>query len=138
MAVNLDSVFNICRQVVDGMGNRGYGRIVNVSSIISRKGEERHSHFGAAKAGVHGLTMALAQELARNGVTVNTVSPGHLETGALQALPEEERERLAARVPAARLGRPDEVAYLVDFLCSEQAAYITGTDIAVNGGQYMH
>lgn len=138
MSVNLDSVFNICRQVVDGMGSRGYGRIVNLSSIVSRKGEERHSHYAAAKAGVHGFTMSLAQELARGGVTVNTVSPGHLETSALKSLPDEERDRMLARVPAARLGRLDEVASLVDFLCSEQAAFITGTDIAVNGGQYMY
>lgn len=138
MSVNLDSVFNICRQVADGMGSRGYGRIVNLSSIVSRKGGERHSHFAAARAGVHGFTMSLAQELARGGVTVNTVSPGHLETSTLQSLPDEERDRMLARIPAARPGRLDEVASLVDFLCSEQAAYITGTDIAVNGGQYMY
>jgi len=113
-SVNLDSVFNICRRVADSMGHRGYGRIVNLSS------------------------MSLAQELARGGVTVNTVSPGHLETSTLNGLPEEERDRMLAEVPAARPGRLDEVAGVVDFLCSEQAAYITGTDIPVNGGQYMY
>lgn len=138
MSVNLDSVFNICRQVADGMGSRGYGRIVNLSSTVSRKGGERHSHYAAAKSGVHGFTMSLAQELAGGGVTVNTVSPGHLETSTLQSLPDEERDRILAQVPAARPGRLNEVASLVDFLCSEQAAYITGTDIAVNGGQYMY
>lgn len=138
MSINLNSVFNICRQVAGGMGSRGYGRIVNLSSMVTRKGEEQHSHYAAAKAGIHGFTMSLAQELARGGVTVNTVSPGHLETGALKSLSDEERDRMLARVPAARPGRLDEVASLVDFLCSEQAAYITGTDIAVNGGQYMY
>jgi acetoacetyl-CoA reductase len=138
LAIHLDSVFNICKQVVEGMSNRGFGRIVNVASIISRKGEPGHSHYGAAKAGMHGFTMALAQELARSGVTVNTISPGVIDGRALQAMPEEERQGLIARIPAARPGQPDEIAYIVDFLCSEQAGYITGADIAVNGGEYMH
>lgn len=135
---NLDSVFNICRQVVEGMGSRGYGRIVNIASVISRQGEAGRSHYAAAKAGVHGFTMALAQELARNGVTVNTVSPGYLDEQLPQKLTEKERQTLIARIPAARLGSADEIACLVDFLCSDQAGYITGADIAINGGQYMH
>ncbi|MEJ2761892.1 MAG: SDR family oxidoreductase, partial [Gammaproteobacteria bacterium] len=135
---NLDSVFNICRQVVEGMGSRGFGRIVNIASVISRQGEAGHSHYAAAKAGVHGFTMSLAQELARNGVTVNTVSPGYLDKHLPQMLTEEERQALIARIPAARLGSVDEIACLVDFLCSDQAGYITGADIAINGGQYMH
>jgi len=138
LGVNLDNVFNICRQVVAGMGSRGYGRIVNIASVISRQGEAGHSHYAAAKAGVHGFTMALAQELARNGVTVNTVSPGYLDEHLPQSLTEEQRQALIARIPAARLGRADELACLVDFLCSDQAGFITGADIAINGGQYMH
>jgi acetoacetyl-CoA reductase len=138
LALHLDSVFNICKHVVEGMGSRGFGRIVNVASVISRKGEPGHSHYGAAKAGMHGFTMALAQEMARSGVTVNTVSPGVIDGRALQTMPEEERQNLISAIPAARPGQADEIAYLVDFLCSEQAGYITGADIAVNGGQYMH
>ena len=138
LALHLDSVFNICKQAVEGMSSRGFGRIVNVASVISRKGEPGHSHIGAAKAGMHGFTMALAQEMARNGVTVNTVSPGVIDGKALQGMSEEERQGLIARIPAARPGQAEEIAYLVDFLCSDQAGYITGADIAVNGGQYMH
>lgn len=116
----LDSLFNVCRQVAERMSERGFGRIVNISSVTGRMGRAGRAHEGAAMAGVHGFTMALAQELARKGVTVNTVSPGHAE-GQVNGT-----------------GTPEEVAYLVDFLCSEQAARINGTDIAVNGGQYMH
>jgi len=135
---NLDSVFNICRHVVDGMNSRGFGRIINIASVISRRGEPGYSHYGAAKMGLHGFTMSLAQELARNGVTVNTVSPGYIDNNSLQSLPEEERQALIASIPAARLGNAGEIACLVDFLCSDHAGYITGADISVNGGQYMH
>jgi acetoacetyl-CoA reductase len=138
LSLHLDSAFNICKQAVDGMSSRGFGRIVNVASVISRKGEPGHSHYGAAKAGMHGFTMALAQEMARNGVTVNTVSPGVIDGRSFKTMPEVERQNLLAGIPAARPGHADEIAYLVDFLCSDQAGYITGADIAVNGGQYMH
>lgn len=138
LSTNLDSVFNICRQIVEGMHSRGFGRIVNVASGVSRRGKPGHSHYGAAKMGLHGFTMSLAQELARSGVTVNTVSPGYIDSTAMQSLSEDDRRALIAGIPAARLGNAADVASLVDFLCSEQAGYITGADIGVNGGHYMH
>lgn len=122
---NIDAVFNVCRSLAEGMGNRGFGRIINISSIISRMGMAGHTHQAAAKAGVHGFTMALAQELARKGVTVNTVSPGLISSGNTQEAPDTG-------------DTAEEVAYLVDFLCSDQAGYINGADIAINGGQYMY
>lgn len=138
LTVNLDALFNLCKQVAGGMGERGFGRIVNISSATSRMGQINHTHYATAKAGVHGFTMALAQELARKGVTVNTVSPGQIATGNMLALPEDMRKEKITKIPVARLGKTDEVAYLVDFLCSEQAGFINGADIAINGGQYMH
>ena len=120
------------------MGERGFGRIVNISSIVGRTGQSDLTHYATAKAGLHGFTMALAQELARKGITVNTVSPGQIATRDLLALPEDLRHETITKIPAARLGKTDEVAYLVDFLCSEQAGFINGADIAINGGQYMH
>lgn len=138
MSINLDSVFNICRLLSDGMGERGFGRIINISSVYGRKGAQGKSLYSAAKFGVHGFTMALSQELARKGVTVNTVSPGHLKSDTGDDLAGEELNRLIADIPAARLGEAAEVASLVGFLCSEHAAYITGTDIAVNGGEYIY
>jgi len=130
---NLDSVYNVCRHAAGKMSERGFGRIINISSIQARQGRSGRSHYAASKAGIHGFTMSLAQEVARQGVTVNTISPG------LFADQEGANENAAnvARIPAARLGKAKEVAYLVDFLCSEQAAYINGTDIAINGGDYM-
>lgn len=125
---NIDTVFNICRNLVERMSNRGFGRIINISSIISRMGRTGHTHHAAAQAGIHGFTMALAQEVARKGVTVNTISPGYVA-----ALTNSDHE-----VPAARPGTVDEIASLVDYLCSDHAGYINGADIAINGGQYMH
>lgn len=129
LSTHIDTIFNVCRNLAEKMSNRGFGRIINISSIISRMGQAGHTHHAAAKAGLHGFTMALAQELARKGVTVNTISPGYF--------PLLEQE-VPATIPAARAGKADEIASLVDFLCSEKAAYINGTDIAINGGQYMH
>ena len=130
---NLDSVYNVCRHAAEKMSARGFGRIINISSMQARKGRPGQSHYAAAKAGVHGFTMSLAQELACKGVTVNTVSPGLL-TDKQDA---DENAGHAACIPASRLGEAEEVACLVDFLCSERAAYINGTDIAINGGDYM-
>jgi acetoacetyl-CoA reductase len=138
LSINLDALFNVCKQVAAGMGERGFGRIVNISSMISRMGRANSTHYATAKAGIHGFTMALAQELARKGVTVNTISPGEIANDDISSLPEDEQKKILAQIPTARLGKPDEVAYLVDFLCSEQAAFINGADIAINGGQYMH
>lgn len=137
LRINLDSVFNVTRQVVQGMMDRGYGRIVNISSINGQKGQIGQSNYAASKAGMHGFTMSLAQEVARKGVTVNTVSPGYTATDMVMAVPEEIRNQIIAQIPVGRLGTPEEVAYLVDFLVSDQAAFITGADFAQNGGQHM-
>lgn len=137
LRINLDSVFNVTRQVVQGMMDRGYGRIVNISSINGQKGQMGQSNYAASKAGMHGFTMSLAQEVARKGVTVNTVSPGYIGTDMVMAVPEEIRNQIIAQIPVGRLGTPEEVAYLVDFLVSDQAAFITGADFAQNGGQHM-
>jgi acetoacetyl-CoA reductase len=136
--VNLDSVYNLCRLISEGMTERGFGRIINISSMHARKGEAGQSAYAAAKSGVHGFTMALAQELARKGVTVNTVSPGHIKTVEVENMSAVDASHIVADIPAARFGESDEVASLVDFLCSAQAGYITGTDIPINGGQYIH
>lgn len=137
LRINLDSVFNVTRQVIQGMMDRGYGRIVNISSINGQKGQIGQSNYAASKAGMHGFTMSLAQEVARKGVTVNTVSPGYIATDMVMAVPEEIRNQIIAQIPVGRLGTPEEVAYLVDFLVSDQAAFITGANFAQNGGQHM-
>ena len=137
-SINLDSVFNVCRLISEGMGERGFGRIINISSVYGRKGENGKSIYAAAKSGVHGFTMALSQELARKGVTVNTISPGHIKQESTASVDEEKLKQVIGEIPAARLGEADEVASLVGFLCSNQAGFITGNDIAVNGGQYIH
>jgi acetoacetyl-CoA reductase len=138
MSINLDSTYNLCRLISEGMTERGFGRIINISSMYGRKGEAGQSAYAAAKSGMHGFTMALAQELARKGVTVNTVSPGHIKIAEMEKMPTARVNSIVAEIPAARFGETEEVATLVDFLCSKQASFITGTDIAVNGGQYIH
>jgi acetoacetyl-CoA reductase len=133
MAHCIDGMYNVCKNLVEKMSTRGYGRIINISSIIGRMGVPGKSHLAAAKAGMHGFSMALAQEVARKGVTVNTVSPG-----AVSTRPETPAAIDTGKIPAGRTCTPNEIAYLVDFLCSDQAAYINGADIAINGGQYLH
>ncbi len=137
LRVNLDGAFHMTRAVVDGMAARGFGRIVNVSSVNGQTGQFGQANYSAAKAGLHGFTMALAREVASKGVTVNSVSPGYCETALVMAVPETVRERIVAGIPVGRLGRPDEIARVVDFLCSPESAYITGANIPVNGGYYM-
>lgn len=137
MAVNLGGLFNMTRQVIAGMSARGWGRIVNISSINGQKGQLGQTNYAAAKAGMHGFTMSLAQEVAGKGVTVNTVSPGYIATDMVMAVPEEIRARIIAGIPVKRLGRPEEIAAMVAFLCSEEAAFATGADFSVNGGQHM-
>ena len=137
IATNLDSLFNVTRQVVDGMTERGWGRIVNISSVNGQRGQFGQTNYSAAKAGAHGFTMALAQEVARKGVTVNTVSPGYIATEMTKAMAEEVREQIVAQVPMSRMGEPDEVAYLVGVLCDDRAAYITGANYELNGGLFM-
>ncbi|WP_078120164.1 acetoacetyl-CoA reductase [Thiosocius teredinicola] len=134
---DLDSVFNVCHQFVNGMAERGWGRVVNVSSINGQKGCFGQTNYCAAKAGMHGFTMALAQEVARKGVTVNTVSPGYIATDMVMAVREDVREQIIAQIPVGRLGRPEEIAGLIAFLVSDDAGFITGANLAANGGQHM-
>ena len=137
LRVNLDGVFNMCRHVVEGMSDRGFGRIVNISSVNGQTGQFGQTNYSAAKAGMHGFTMALAREVARKGVTVNSVSPGYCETALVMAVPEDIRNRIVDSVPVGRLGKPAEIARVVEFLCAEDAGFITGANIPVNGGLYM-
>ncbi|HSG77279.1 MAG TPA: acetoacetyl-CoA reductase [Burkholderiales bacterium] len=134
---NLNSVFNVTRQVVDGMSERGWGRIVNISSVNGIKGQFGQTNYSAAKAGMAGFSKALAQELVRKGVTVNTVSPGYVETELVKAIRTEIREQIVASIPMGRLAKPEEIAAVVAFLASEDAGYITGANISVNGGMHM-
>ncbi|MDH5829358.1 acetoacetyl-CoA reductase [Luteimonas sp. M1R5S18] len=137
LSVNLDSVFNLCRHAIDGMTGRGFGRIVNISSVNGQTGQFGQTNYSAAKAGMHGFTMALAREVARKGVTVNSVSPGYCETALVAAIPDEIRQGIVDKVPVGRLGHPDEIARTVAFLSDDEAGYITGANIPVNGGLYM-
>ncbi|MDP7521325.1 MAG: acetoacetyl-CoA reductase, partial [Arenicellales bacterium] len=137
IATNLDSVFNVTHQFANGMAERGHGRIVNISSINGQKGQFGQTNYSAAKAGLHGFSMALAQEVARKGVTVNTVSPGYIATEMVMAVPEEIRDKIIAQIPVGRLGKPEEIAALVAFLCSDEGGFITGANLAANGGQHM-
>jgi acetoacetyl-CoA reductase len=135
---NLDSVFNMTKPVVDGMAERGWGRIINVSSVNGQKGAFGQTNYSAAKAGMHGFTKALALEYARKGVTVNTISPGYIGTKMVLAIPKDILDsKIVPQIPLGRLGKPEEVAGLVAYLCSEEAAFMTGTNIAINGGQHM-
>ncbi len=134
---NLDSLFNVTRNVITGMLDRGYGRVINISSINGEKGQFGQVNYSAAKAGIHGFTMALAQEVARKGITVNTVSPGYIATDMVLAVPEEIRAKITAEIPIGRMGTPEEVAYAVDFLASTEAGLFTGSNLSCNGGQHM-
>jgi acetoacetyl-CoA reductase len=134
---NLNSVFNVTRQVIDGMTERGWGRIVNISSVNAIKGQFGQTNYSAAKAGMAGFSKALAQEVVKKGVTVNTVSPGYVETDLVKAIRPEIREQIIAAIPMGRLAKPEEVAAVVAFLASEEAGYITGANISVNGGMHM-
>ncbi|MEL1263799.1 acetoacetyl-CoA reductase [Pseudoxanthomonas putridarboris] len=138
LRTNLDSVFNVTRPVIEGMLERGWGRIVNISSINGSKGQFGQTNYSAAKAGMHGFTKALAQEVAKKGVTVNTVSPGYLATRMVTAVPQEVLERIVAGIPVGRLGEPEEIAELVAFIASDAAAFMTGSNVSMNGGQHMY
>jgi acetoacetyl-CoA reductase len=137
MNINLDGLFNITKPLVEGMTDRGWGRIINISSINGQKGQLGQTNYAASKAGMHGFTMALAQEVARKGVTVNTVSPGYIATEMVMAVSEEIRNSIIANIPVNRLGTSEEVAALVDFLASNEAGFATGADFSMNGGQHM-
>jgi acetoacetyl-CoA reductase len=138
MHSNLDSVFNMTKQVCDDMIDRGWGRIINISSVNGQKGAFGQTNYSAAKAGMHGFTKALSLEVARKGVTVNTISPGYIGTKMVMAIPREVLDsKIIPQIPMGRLGKPEEVAGLVAYLASEEAAFVTGANIAINGGQHM-
>ena len=138
IGTNLDSVFNMTKQVYDGMMDRGWGRIINVSSVNGSKGAFGQTNYAAAKSGMHGFTKSLALESAKKGVTVNTISPGYIGTKMVMAIPKEVLDsKILPQIPVARLGKPEEVAGLIIYLCSEEAAFVTGANIAINGGQHM-
>jgi len=134
---NLNSVFNVTRQVIDGMVDRGWGRIVNISSVNAIKGQFGQTNYSAAKAGMAGFSKALAQEVVKKGVTVNTVSPGYVETDMVKAIRADVRQQIVDSIPMGRLAKPEEIAAVVAFLASEEAGYITGANISVNGGMHM-
>jgi len=134
---NLNSVFNTCRCVIESMLEQQYGRIVNISSINGRKGQFGQVNYAAAKAGMHGLTMSLAQETATKGITVNTVSPGYIATDMIMNIPEKVRESIRETIPVKRYGKPEEIGRLVTYLADEESGFITGANIDINGGQFM-
>ncbi|HVY05405.1 MAG TPA: acetoacetyl-CoA reductase [Burkholderiales bacterium] len=138
MRTNLDSVFNMTKQVLDGMVERGWGRVINVSSVNGQKGAFGQTNYSAAKAGMHGFTKALAYEVARKGVTVNTISPGYIGTKMVTAIPQDILDsKILPQIPLNRLGLPAEVAGLIIYLASDEAAFVTGANISINGGQHM-
>ncbi|MCY0853575.1 acetoacetyl-CoA reductase [Cupriavidus sp. D39] len=138
LRTDLDSIFNMTKPLCDGMVSRGWGRIINIASVNGSKGAFGQTNYSAAKAGVHGFSKALALEVASKGVTVNTVSPGYLATHMVTDIPADILQtRILPQIPVGRLGRPDEVAALITFLCSDDAAFVTGANIAINGGQHM-
>jgi acetoacetyl-CoA reductase len=134
---NLDSCFNMSRAVIEGMRSRGFGRIVNISSINGQAGQIGQTNYAAAKAGMLGFTKALAQEGASRGVTVNAVAPGYTETEMVRAVPANVLEQIVARIPVGRLGKPEEIARAVLFLVADESGFITGSTLTINGGQYM-
>lgn len=137
IGVNLDGVFNLCRHAIEGMTARGFGRIVNISSMNGQTGQFGQTNYSAAKAGMHGFTMALAREVARKGVTVNSVSPGYCETAMVMAVAQDILAKIVDSVPVGRLGKPSEIARTVEFLTADDAGFITGANIPVNGGLFM-
>lgn len=136
---NLDSAFNMTKQVMDGMTERGWGRVINISSVNGQKGAFGQTNYAAAKAGMHGFTKSLALEVAKKGVTVNTISPGYIGTKMVMAIPQEVLDsKILPLIPQSRLGKPNEIAGLVAYLSSDEAAFVTGANIAINGGQHMY
>ena len=134
---NLSSLFNMTKQVIEDMVDKGFGRIINISSINGQKGQFGQTNYSAAKSGVHGFTMALAQEVAKKGVTVNTIAPGYIATEMVMSVPDEVRNKIIASIPVGRLGTPDDIASLVSYIASDASSFMTGAEIAINGGQHM-
>ncbi len=137
ISTNLDSVFNVTHQVLTGMAERGWGRVINISSVNGVKGQFGQANYSAAKAGILGFTKAIAQEVAKKGVTVNAIAPGYIGTDMVMAIKEEVRQQIVAQVPAGRLGKPEEIGYLCAYLASEHAGYMTGATLNINGGLHM-
>jgi acetoacetyl-CoA reductase len=139
IGTNLDSVFNMTKQVMEGMVERRWGRVINVASVNGQKGAFGQTNYAAAKAGMHGFTKAMALEVARVGVTVNTISPGYIGTKMVTAIPQEILDsKILPQIPIGRLGKPEEIAGLVAYLASDEAAFVTGANISINGGQHMY
>lgn len=134
---DLNSLFYVTRTVLNGMKERNFGRIINISSINGQRGQVGQVNYAAAKAGIHGFTKALAREVAKHGITVNTISPGYVATDMVMAVPDEIRVKIIAEIPMGRLAEPEEIAYVVGFLADDKNCYITGANIAINGGHYM-
>lgn len=138
LKTNLYSVFNCTRNVINQMCDRNYGRIINISSVNGQRGQFGQANYSAAKAGMHGFTKTLAMEVARKGITVNTISPGYIATDMVMAVPEEIRNKIVAEIPIGRMGGTEEIAHLVSFLASKEASFITGANYAINGGQHVY
>jgi acetoacetyl-CoA reductase len=138
IATNLTSCFNMCRLVIDGMRERGFGRIVNIGSINGQAGQYGQVNYAAAKSGIHGFTKALAQEAAAKGVTVNAIAPGYIDTEMVRAVPANVLEKIVARIPVGRLGHAEEIARGVLFLVADDAGFVTGSTLSINGGQHMY
>ncbi len=138
MKTNLYSVFNATKCVIDDMIAQGFGRVINISSVNGQRGQFGQTNYSAAKSGMHGFTKSLAMELAKKGITVNTISPGYIATDMVMAIKEEVRNKIVEQIPMGRLGGTEEIAHLVSFLASEEAAYITGANYAINGGQHVY
>lgn len=137
MDTNLNSLFNVTKQVIEGMVEREWGRIINISSVNGQKGQFGQTNYSTAKAGIHGFTMALAQEVASKGVTVNTISPGYIGTDMVRAIRPDVLEKIVATIPVKRLGTPDEIGSMVAWLASEESGFATGADFSLNGGLHM-
>ncbi len=137
MSTNLDSMFNVTKQVIDGMLDKGWGRIINISSVNGEKGQFGQTNYSAAKAGMHGFTMALAQEVASKGVTVNTVSPGYIATDMVTAIRQDVLDKIISGIPVRRLGKPEEIASVIAWLAGEDGGFTTGADFSCNGGLHM-
>ncbi|MEJ8826018.1 acetoacetyl-CoA reductase [Variovorax humicola] len=135
---NLNSMFNVTKQVVGDMVEKGWGRIINISSVNGAKGQAGQTNYSAAKAGMHGFSMALAQELANKGVTVNTVSPGYIGTDMVNAIRQEVLDKIISTIPVKRLGKPSEIASIIAWLATDEGGYSTGADFSINGGLHMH
>jgi acetoacetyl-CoA reductase len=138
MDINLGGCFNMAKAAWDGMSERKFGRIVNIGSINGQAGQYGQVNYAAAKSGIHGFTKALAQEGARSGITVNAIAPGYIDTEMVAAVPEDVLQKIVARIPVGRLGRADEIARGVAFLCADDAGFVTGSTLSINGGQHMY